>query len=334
MRIGICPTQGEHSDHRPARVTVCVPVFIPNQLGYYAHRFDVLKLCLRSIIAHTAAGTYDLLVLDNGSCSEVVEYLQTLLCQGQIHYLMLLGRNIGKLNACRLMFEAAPGEVIAYNDDDVFFCPGWLEAQLEVLDTFPRVGMVSGRPVRKQFKAGNGYLTGYLSEFAEVNVKHGHFIPDEWEAEYLRSTGCRADGVEDIKRKRTDILLEYKNVRAYSTAAHFQFVAPRLLILESLRQGLAPSALLVGGERKFEEVIDSTGYARLSTFGRYVRHIGNVVTAELLDELGNTLPTVEDLTVFKPPTPLLVRLTRPRLARAVLSRLNRWSYLLLYHPEP
>ncbi len=58
--------------------------------------------------------------------------------------LLLSQRNIGKIDALRILFNAAPGEIIAYNDDDIFFYPGWLEAHLEILDSFPKAGMVSG----------------------------------------------------------------------------------------------------------------------------------------------------------------------------------------------
>lgn len=332
MRIGSCPTRAKRRDFRPARVTACLVVFIPDQLGYYAHRFDVLKLCLRSLAANTARESYELFVLDNGSCSEVVDYLRARCDDATIDYLLLLNRNIGKLSALDILCRAAPGDVIAYADDDVFFCPGWLDAQLELLDTFPRVGMVSARPVRKQFVYGNKYLPAYLAEFPSMSVRYGHLIPDEWEVEYLGSTGRSISGLASLKQTRTDVLLEYKGFKAYSTAAHFQFLAPKPILLEGLRLG---AARVTGSEeRRVEESIDEMGYARLSTFERYVRHIGNVVTADLLEEVGSTLPAIEDIAVWTPPGSLLVRLTRPRLVRGALARLNRWSHLLLHHPPP
>ena len=45
MRMGCAPPREKVTDHLPARVTVCVLVFIPEQVGYYAYRFDVLKRC-------------------------------------------------------------------------------------------------------------------------------------------------------------------------------------------------------------------------------------------------------------------------------------------------
>jgi glycosyltransferase involved in cell wall biosynthesis len=332
MRIGQTPSPVRQEDFRPARVTVCIVVCIPNQLGYYSRRLDVLKLCLRSLFANTPEGSYELLVLDNGSCPEVVEYLTSLRDQELIDYLLLLRRNAGKINACRMMFGAAPGEIVAFSDDDIFFGPGWLDAQLKLLDVYPRVGMVSGRPVRKQFGYGNKYLEQYLIEFPEVVASYGHFIPEEWEAEYLRSTGRSKKGLSTIAASRTDILLEYRGVKAYSTAAHFQFVSPKSVILAGL-SGL-DTRNNVSEERKFEECIDQMGYARLSTVDRYVRHIGNVVSRELFEEAVHSFPAMEDVVAWKPPAPMLLGLTRNRFVKGLLRRVNQWSYLLLHHPDP
>ena len=147
-RIGINPARGKVTDYRPERVTVAMVTYIPNLAGYFEGRLEVLRLALASLMAHTTSVPHDLMIFDNGSCPEVVGYLRQLQEQGLVDYLILSERNIGKIDALRILFNAAPGEVIAYSDDDIFFYPGWLEAQLEILDGFPQAGMVSGAPVR------------------------------------------------------------------------------------------------------------------------------------------------------------------------------------------
>ena len=42
----------------------------------------------------------------------------------------------------------APGEIIAYADSDVLFSPNWLKRSVEILETYPNVGMVTARPFR------------------------------------------------------------------------------------------------------------------------------------------------------------------------------------------
>ena len=54
-----------------------------------------------------------------------------------IDYLLLAGQNIGKIGALQMIARFAPGEIIAYTDDDVFFLPGWLDTHLKIIDTYP-----------------------------------------------------------------------------------------------------------------------------------------------------------------------------------------------------
>ena len=43
----------------------------------------------------------------------MVEYLKSLEAEGKIDYLILSKRNIGKLNALKIIFNSAPGEIVA-----------------------------------------------------------------------------------------------------------------------------------------------------------------------------------------------------------------------------
>lgn len=331
MRVGKSPNRGRPANYRPAKVTVCLLVSIPNQLGYYKHRLEILKICVESLVAHTPRADYDLLVFDNGSCLEVVNYLQSLRENGIFQYLILAAQNIGKVNAYKIMFQAAPGEIIAYSDDDVFFYSGWLRAHLDILETFPKVGMVSGTAVRSQFRYGNQYLQAYLREFPNIAATTGQFIPYNREKDFFRSTGGGEEEVQKTAQKYSDVLLEYRAIKAYSTATHFQFVAPKTVILRGLDQEWK-GALVARGEKKVDERIDSLGYARLSTFDRYVRHLGNVVTSDMTEDIAR-IRLDREFRLFVPPRPFLSRLSRLRLLRAALRRLNDWSYFLLNYRD-
>lgn len=328
MRIGECPVRIKRGHVPPARVTVCILVSIPHQLDYYGQRLSILKLALRSLRAHTPREVYDLLVFDNGSCAEVVDFLVALRDRGEIDLLLLSTANRGKIDACRMMFAAAPGALVAYADDDVWFGPGWLEAQLAIYDTFPRVGTVSGRPVRQQFAYGTTFLARYLEEFPAIRTERGALIPAEWEREYMRSTGRRDSDAETVAAAHEDIRLEYNGVAAYATAAHFQFLAPKAIIQAALDNRTQPRT--GSEERQFEEAIDAAGFARLSTVDRCVRHIGNVVSAELLADIGESDPSSDD--TYRPPGPAAALIGKTRIVRSALSRLNRWTYQLLYQP--
>jgi glycosyltransferase involved in cell wall biosynthesis len=285
-RIGINPGRGKVTDHRPERVSVALVTYIPNLDGYFEHRLEVLKLVLSSLGAHTRP-PHDLMIFDNASCPEVVAYLRQQQEQGLVDYLILSERNIGKIDALQVLFNAAPGEIIAYSDDDIFFYPGWLEAQLEVLESFPRAGMVSGTPVRNA--AGHAHRS--LDRLAEqgapgLSVARQRRIPDEWEADWALSTGRDPQAHLQATREQLDLVLRMEKpggaCEAIGSANHFQFVTPRQVILQALPAGW--TGKLMGSMIELDEAVDSLGYLRLSTVERYTRHLGNALSAEVIAE--------------------------------------------------
>jgi len=256
--------------------------------GYFEQRLEVLKLVLASLDAHTTP-ELELYVFDNGSCETVVDYLVGLRQAGQIDCLMLSQRNLGKIDALRILFNAAPGEMIAYNDDDIFFYPGWLEAHLEVLRSFPKAGMVSGLPVRN----AAGHARKSLERLAAgglpgLSILHERRIPDEWEADWAASTGRDPQAHLQATHDLTDLVLRMQKpdgagfCEAIGAANHFQFVCPKKVILQALPASW--TGKLMGSMIELDEAIDDLGYLRLSTAQRYVRHLGNSLSEAVRQE--------------------------------------------------
>jgi glycosyltransferase involved in cell wall biosynthesis len=285
-RIGINPARGQLTDYRPSRVTLAMVTYIPNLAGYFEHRLEVLRLAITSLIAHTKM-LHDLVIFDNASCPEVVSYLRQLQDQGQVDYLILSGRNIGKIDALRVLFNAAPGEVIAYSDDDIFFYPGWLEAQLEILDCFPQAGMVSGVAVRN----AAGHARRSLDLLAErgapgLSVVRQRRIPDAWEADWALSTGRDPQAHLQATREQLDLVFRIDQpggvCAAIGSANHFQFVTPRQVILQALPSDW--TGKLMGSMIELDQAVDDLGCLRLSTLERYTRHLGNTLSPEVIAE--------------------------------------------------
>ncbi len=63
------------------------------------------------------------------------------------------------------------------------------------------------------------------------------------------------------------------SVEAIGAANHFQFVAPKQVILQALPGKW--TGKLMGSMIELDEAIDNLGYLRLSTAKRYTRHLGN-----------------------------------------------------------
>ena len=125
MRIGQNPAKFVKEVAQPARITVAVLNYIPFLSGYYADMLNVLAACLTSIWDNTDLD-YDLMVFDNGSCEEVIKYLRDAQDAGKIQYLILSEKNLGKGGAWNIILSSAPGEIIAYTDNDCQFSHGWL----------------------------------------------------------------------------------------------------------------------------------------------------------------------------------------------------------------
>jgi len=118
MRKGQNPAKFVKDVPHPERITVALLNYIPFLSGFYAETLDVLKVCLNSI--HKDAGLpFDLMVFDNGSCSEVRDFLVSEKGAGRIQYLILSDKNVGKGGAWNVMLPGAPGEIITYTDSDV-----------------------------------------------------------------------------------------------------------------------------------------------------------------------------------------------------------------------
>ena len=298
-RIGINPARGQSTLYRPAQVTVAVLTYVPSLDGYFEHRLDVLKLVLASLNAHTSL-PHDLFIFDNGSCETVVDYLVSLRRSGQVDDLLLSARNIGKIDALRILFNAAPGEIIAYNDDDIFFYPGWLESHLEILDLFPKVGMVSGAPVRNAARHANQSLERLASEPAKVeglSISRERRIPDDWEADWAASTGRDPEAHLYATRDQLDLIFRMEPglrpgethsaqkkpfIEAIGSANHFQFVSPKKIILQALPSDW--TGKLMGSMLELDQAIDDLGYLRLSTAQRCTRHLGNTLSQQIRQE--------------------------------------------------
>jgi hypothetical protein len=276
------PARDRVSDYQPARVTAVIIVYIPYLTGYFQHRLEVLKASLASLFKHTEA-PYDLLIFDNGSCDEVKAYLRGVLAAGRVHYLIESEQNIGKIGAFKLAFGAAPGELIAYADDDIFYYPGWLKAHLEIIDAFPGAGMVSGCALRTLYDHGIAANLEFAERHEEVRLIRGQNIPRQWEIDWAVSYGRDVDAHLERLQRMDDIQLELSGLRVYAVANHNQFVAPKEVMLEFLPKEW--SGRLMGLMDELDEAVAEGGYLRLSTLQRTTRHIGNMLDENTLGEL-------------------------------------------------
>jgi glycosyltransferase involved in cell wall biosynthesis len=270
MRVGQNPAKSIDHLAQPERVTVAIVTYIPFLNGYYEQSLDVLKVCLDSLRQNTSL-PYDLLVFDNASCQEVRSYLQELHTAGRIQYLVLSDRNVGKGGAWNLIFQGAPGEIVAYADSDIYFYPGWLDESLRILESFPKVGMVTARPLRTPETYYSSTLE-WAQNTAGVTAEQGQFMSWEIYQEHTDSLGVPVEQAQEWFQTTYDRRIQYGSLTAFIGAAHFQFTAYKQVLLS-----LAPLKMdrPMGQVRSLDEKLNQMGYLRLTTAERQVKHLGN-----------------------------------------------------------
>jgi glycosyltransferase involved in cell wall biosynthesis len=230
MRKGQNPAKFVNQVARPERVTAALLNYIPFLSGFYAEALDVLKVSLESM-RNDPGLPFDLLVFDNGSCAEVRDFLVGEKDAGRIQYLVLSEKNLGKGGAWNIMLAGAPGEIVSYSDSDVLFYPKWLLRSVELLETFPDVGMVTGRP----FRTNPDFHTSTRQWAREhAALEEGCFIPWETFWEFNRSLGQDEAENRKVYAETRDWHITYKGLSAYAGASHWQFTAYKSVLQQFL----------------------------------------------------------------------------------------------------
>src|SRR3990172_1240458 len=270
MRKGQNPAKFVKDVARPERITVALLNYIPFLSGFYAETLDVLKASLESM-RKDAGLPFDLMVFDNGSCSEVREFLVNEKEEGRIQYLILSEKNMGKGGAWNVMLTGAPGEIIAYTDSDVLFSPNWLSRSVEILETFPNVGMVTARPFRTPPEFYESTL-----KWARDNatLDEGQFIPWETFLEFNLSLGQTEEENKKVYAETRDSRIVYKGVIAMAGASHWQFAAYKSTLQQFLPFDMDKP---MGQVRQLDKRMNETGLLRLMVSDPLAMNMSNTL---------------------------------------------------------
>jgi len=308
MRKGQNPAKFVKDVAKPERITVALLNYIPFLSGFYAETLDVLKVCLESM-RNDAGLPFDLMVFDNGSCAEVRDFLIQEKEAGRIQYLILSEKNVGKGGAWNVIFGGAPGEIIAYTDSDVLFSPNWLSRSVEILETFPNVGMVTARP----FRTPPEFYESTLKWAGEnTKLEEGQFIPWETFLEFNLSLGQTeeenkkvyaetkdwkitynppADGrvgggsryvPSELLDQRRRIETEAKPIVAFAGASHWQFTAYKSTLQQFLPFDMDKP---MGQVRQLDKRMNDAGLLRLMVPDPLAMNMSNTL-GYLRGELG------------------------------------------------
>ena len=278
MRRGQNPAKFVNTVRRPERITAAVLSYIPFLSGYYAEGLGVLKACMDSM-RRDAGLPFDTMVFDNGSCPEVREHLVAEQEAGRIQYLLLSERNVGKGGAWNIILGGAPGEIIAYCDSDVLFSPNWLRRSVEVLETYPNVGMVTARPFRTQPEFYQATLE-WAKNKAELGS--GSFIPWETFLEFNLSLGQTEEENRKVYAETTDWRMIYGGVTAFAGASHWQFTGWKATLQRFLPFEMGKP---MGEVRQLDKRVDEAGLLRLMVAEPLAMNLSNTL-GHLRGEMG------------------------------------------------
>jgi glycosyltransferase involved in cell wall biosynthesis len=310
MRIGQNPAKSLDTNPQPQKITAVLVNYIPFLSGYFAQSLDVLRLCLDSM-RENADLPFDLIVFDNASCHEVRQFLTQEQEDGAIQYLILSEQNMGKGGAWNFLFSAAPGEIVAYCDNDIYFYPGWLSALLKPLESIPGAGMITGMPLLNPEEYSTSTVA-WAQALPGAVMERGRLLPwpDYWM--HAGSLGNDEATAHAFYNAHESLRLTYQAEQYYIGAGHFQFLARKEILMRTLP---LPTERPMGQVRKLDVAINDLGYLRLCTSQIWVRHMGNSLKGEDF-HTGRTVPPSR-------------RLPKPSLWRKFLTWLNEFTFRVL-----
>ena len=172
MRVGNNPHKDKETTHANYLHQIVIPVYIPNLEGYFKDSFQILQLCVNSLLETVHNKTF-ITIVNNGSCIEIQNYLDDLYENHKIHEIIHT-ENIGKLNA---ILKGISGNNIPYvtiSDSDVLFCENWQKETMKVFYSFNKAAVVGITPQFKTYETncGNVLFENYFELFHKYLVKY------------------------------------------------------------------------------------------------------------------------------------------------------------------
>jgi hypothetical protein len=150
---------------------------------------------------------------------------------------------------------------------------------VEILETFPNVGMVTARPFRTPPEFYESTL-----EWARNNAKleDGQFIPWETFLEFNLSLGQTEEENKKVYAETKDWRIQYKGVTAMAGASHWQFTAYKSTLQQFLPFDMDKP---MGQVRQLDKRMNDAGLLRLMVSDPLAMNMSNTL-GYLRGELG------------------------------------------------
>jgi hypothetical protein len=307
MRIGSNPQKDKEIAHSDYFHQVVIPVYIPNQEGYFKDSFQIFKFCIESLFKTTHSKTY-FTIVNNGSCKEIKDYLENLFEEKYIHELINT-TNIGYINA---MIKGVSGQnfpIITTADCDVLFLNGWQEHSYEVFEAFPKAGVVSPTPNSRMIKTLTNNIL--IENLFSKKMKFDEVIDPQSMIDF----GHSVNNISLFKPIHLDkyLVINNKNTKAMVGASHF-VATYRADVFSTIEKS---SVFILGGNSDdvFDVPVIKKGFWRLSTSKNYAFHMGNVVE-DWMKERFDLITTINNQFAIESP-----------LQKIKINKIMNWLFL-------
>jgi GT2 family glycosyltransferase len=129
------------------------------------------RLCLESIIENTSYQNYEMVIVDNASQKDTVQYLKMFAALYPNVKLILNDENLGFSKGNNQGFKHTQGEYIVFLNNDTIVTPGWIQRLLNHLIKNPSAGMVG--PVTNSI-GNEAKIDITYTELADINTFAAH----------------------------------------------------------------------------------------------------------------------------------------------------------------
>lgn len=326
MRIGFNPNKDKIKQTNDFFHQVVIPVYIPDQEGYFKDSFKILEYSLESLFKTIHPKTY-ITVVNNGSHTLISDYLNRLQKEGKIHE-VIHSTNIGKPNSIIKGIAGHNFTFITIADSDVLFLNDWQKESYHVFENFSKTGAVCPTPSSRSLKNHT------FNIWFELLFSKSLFFTKVKNPEALKAFAASVGNPKIYNEIHLQKYLTVSNhdFKAVVGAGHF-ITTYRKEVFE--KRDLKHSDFMLGGETEgklLDFPVVKKGMWRLSTADNFAYHLGNVEE----DWMRETLEEIKPNDFF-PQEPIVLRkiksskmafLIKYKLFARIITQKKIWYYCL------
>lgn len=317
MRVGYNPHKDTPHNKSEFLHQIIIPVYIPNQIGYFKDSFKIFQFCLQSIFKTVHDKTF-ITIVNNGSCIEIKDYLDKLFVEKKIHELIHT-QNIGKLNAILKGLVGNNIELVTISDADVLFLSNWQSQTTHIFNQLPKVGVVGIVPQFTTYKYSS--TNAVLSNIFNKKLKFYKIKNQSSIIKFYDSIGWKRDYNQNYLEYTLGLEFGDKS-RVYLGSGHF---------VATYKKDIFDNVVtyfdfkLGGNSEAYLDVMPLyKDYWRVTTEDNYAFHMGNIIEDWMEDELNELKKADVDAIFYGFPT-------QKEISKVIFTIKNKLFHKILFH---